>query len=72
MTDATLLHAVGEALYGPRWQSELARLRGVDLRRVQRWAKGEFRVPAGIWGELRADLEARRGELDALAKKLPR
>lgn len=70
--DASLLHEVGAALYGPRWQAELARQRGVDLRRVQRWAAGEFRVPAGIWAELRVDIEARRGALAALARKLPR
>jgi hypothetical protein len=31
------LAAIGQALYGPRWQSELARALGVTDRQVRRW-----------------------------------
>lgn len=32
------LDRIGTALYGPRWQSELARALGVADRTVRRWA----------------------------------
>jgi hypothetical protein len=32
------LEALGSALYGPRWQRELARALGVSDRQVRRWA----------------------------------
>jgi hypothetical protein len=34
----TGLEQVGPALYGPRWQVELARALGVSDRTVRRWA----------------------------------
>ena len=36
--------AAGEALYGARWQTQLARDLGVTVRQVQRWTSGG-RVP---------------------------
>lgn len=32
------LDRIGSALYGPRWQSELARALGVSDRHMRRWA----------------------------------
>lgn len=69
---ADLLREVGEALYGPLWQSELARQRDIGLRRVQRMAAGESPVPVGVWAELRGDLQERQREIAALIRKLPR
>jgi monoamine oxidase len=40
-----LLIRGGEALYGPNWQSPLARGLGVNLRTVQRWAAGGLHYP---------------------------
>lgn len=40
------VHDYGEALFGPQWQSPLARALGVNLRTVQRWASGQNNVPA--------------------------
>lgn len=68
---ADLLREIGEALYGPRWQSEMARARGVAVRTVQRWDAGQP-IPDGLWPELREDIHARRGTLGDLLKKLPR
>lgn len=64
-----LLRRTGEALYGPHWQSDLARALGVNLRSLQRWGAGNFQPPAGIWPELAALLTARREELAALARE---
>ena len=55
-----LLRESGEALYGARWQSDLARDLGVSDRTVRRWAVGSFAVPAGVWGAIH-DLLRERG-----------
>ena len=43
-----LLRDTGEALYGPRWQSDLARDLHVSDRTVRRWIAGRAGMPAGI------------------------
>ncbi len=43
-----LLRDAGEALYGPRWQSDLARDLHVSDRTVRRWIAGRAGMPAGI------------------------
>ena len=40
----TELRAVGEALYGPVWQSKMARELGVSSRCIRRWLSGERRI----------------------------
>lgn len=48
------------ALFGPRWQTELARHTGVDARTVRRWKAGTTDVPTWLnallhaWETLRA------------------
>lgn len=64
-----LLHSIGNALYGPRWQSELARDLGVSDRTVRRWSAGEHQVPDGVWDELWLRMSARCGELRALIQQ---
>lgn len=71
MTPA-LLHEAGEALYGARWQSDLARDLGVSDRTVRRWAAGSFAVPAGVWDAIR-DLLCERGlALASVRRRLKR
>lgn len=62
-----LLARVGEALYGPRWQSELARVFVVNDRTVRRWVAGDSPVPPGITSQLVEQLEDRQ---DAVAELL--
>ena len=45
MTD---LPTIGAALYGSRWQSELARALGEDSRRVRHWTDGTRPQPADL------------------------
>ena len=52
--DQKLLTAVGVALYGPRWQSDLARDLGVSDRTVRRWVSGEDIPRQGVWRDLLA------------------
>lgn len=67
-----LLREVGEALFGPRWQSDLARALNVADRTVRRWDAGSHDVPAGAWDDLRALLTQRRRVLETVRDKLPR
>lgn len=68
--ETPLIVAVGRALYGPRWQSELAREIEVSDRTMRRWAAGEFEPPAGVYAQLLELLRARRRAFPALAKRL--
>lgn len=43
------LDALGDFLYGPRWQSELGRALDVNFRTTRRWASGESRVVLDYW-----------------------
>lgn len=65
-----LLAEVGEALYGPRWQSELARDLDVSIRTMQRWAAGATDVPRGIYLDLLRLTQERLAVLDALGPRL--
>lgn len=69
---AKLLHDTGAALYGPRWQSEVARELQVSDRTVRRWASGAIDVPAGVYVDLLRIATERAAELDALIERLKR
>ena len=65
-----LLVECGEALFGPRWQSELARELAVSDRTVRRWVAGTSEVPAGLYVDLLRLTQERAALLDALAPRL--
>lgn len=69
---SALLREAGEALYGPRWQSDLARDLNVSDRTVRRWDAGQNEIPAGVWADLRGLLKARGLALASLRRKLPK
>lgn len=71
MTPDTL-KAAGEALYGSRWQSEVAALLDIDSRRVRAWMAGERPIPSGIWTELAAELRRRGSRAIKLADQITR
>jgi hypothetical protein len=63
----TELTAIGEALYGERWQSDLGRALGYKHRRtVQRWLDGTRRIPADLPARLRVLMADRREALALL------
>ncbi len=39
------LHKIGEALYGERWQTALAKALGISPRYVRSWLQGRAPVP---------------------------
>lgn len=66
-----LLEEAGQALYGERWQSEMARALGVkDSRRIREWMAGDRTIPPGIWPELAELLRQRGAAATALADRL--
>ena len=67
-----LLMRCGQALYGPRWQSEIARDLKVADRTVRRWVDGSSDVPDGVYLELLSLCTERAADLDDLIAVLPR
>src|SRR6185437_628966 len=47
-----LLSRVGEALYGGRWQTQLARALGVSDRQMRRWVSVEADIPWSFLNEV--------------------
>lgn len=68
MTDR--LRRCGEALYGERWQSDLARALGVGDRRVREWMAGDRRVPSGVWSDIAGLLDHRRLAVLSLMREI--
>jgi len=64
------LRRCGEALYGSRWQSDLARALGVGDRRVREWAAGERRTPSGVWTGIASLLQQRQADVSELLREL--
>lgn len=65
-----LLVEAGEALYGTRWQSDMARDLDVSDRTVRRWVAGTSDVPAGLYLDLLRLTQERAAALDAIADRL--
>jgi hypothetical protein len=63
MTSKDLIRAVGEALWGSRWQTDMSDALGVGDRTVRRWAAGETEPAPGVWHELLKAIEARQAQL---------
>ena len=65
-----LLRDAGEALYGPRWRTELSRDLQISDRTMRRWASGVDDVPSGVYVDLLRLVIARAQTLDGLADTL--
>lgn len=65
-----LLAETGEALYGPRWQSDLARDLDISIRTMQRWAADSASMPVGVYVDLLRLTQERAALLDDLAERL--
>ncbi len=53
MSPAREVCLIGELLYGKRWQAEVARDTGEDVRQVRRWKAGQATPPANQVANLR-------------------
>lgn len=67
-----LLRDVGEGLYGPRWQSNIAHDLGVSDRTIRRWASGVDDVPPGVYMDLLRIVVERQSDLDLIVERLKR
>lgn len=67
--DQKFLAKFGAALYGPRFQRDLADDLNVNERTVRRWLAGSP-IPAGIWPEVSAILLRRMHLLTDLARDI--
>ncbi len=65
-----LLKDAGEALYGPRWQSELARDLGISDRHMRRLASGTADLKPGMAMDLWRIAEERAALLDDVIARL--
>lgn len=54
---------IGEALFGDRWQRQLAEALGVNERTVRRWYAGTATPSPGVYRELLAIAEKRKARL---------
>jgi hypothetical protein len=70
MNEAQLFQDVGEALYGSRWQTDIAAALEVSDRTVRRWAAGKFPLPSTIWGDMARILVAARRGIDEILPKV--
>jgi hypothetical protein len=61
---------VGEALYGPRFQRELAEALGVNERTMRRWVAGDFEPPESLQADLVRLLRERRDVINALVRAM--
>jgi hypothetical protein len=64
------LERTGEALYGARWQSELARDLDIADRTMRRWLGDPDTIPETIWPELLKLLAARAASIAKLQRQL--
>lgn len=65
-----LFRRTGEALFGPRWQSDMARELGVSDRTIRDWLSGAADVPRGVYGDLFRLVVERAANLDDLEQQL--
>ena len=65
------LKAAGEALFGERWQTDLAKELGLsDARRIRQWLKDERPIPVGIWADICGLLRQRENSINDVLKNL--
>ena len=65
--DIKTLEKYGEALYGPRYQRELAFALGVNERTMRRWVAGDTSPPESVLDDLKALVRERIALLRGLA-----
>jgi len=65
MQNKEQLTAAGCALYGERWQTDLARDLGLsDGRRIRQWLSGDRPIPDGVWIDIAKLLTERKVVID--------
>lgn len=66
-----LLIQAGQAMFGERWQTDMAKALNLsDARRVRQWLAGERSIPVGVWKDLKVILTDRQVIIENVAKQL--
>lgn len=65
-----LLADTGRALYGERWQSEVARALDVSDRTVRRWVAGDDAPRPGVYVDLLRLVVERQADLELVEGRL--
>lgn len=61
------LISAGQALYGDRWETDLARDLSVsDARRIRQWVTGVRPIPDGVIVDIKNLLKERKANIDAV------
>ena len=67
----SLLIKCGQALYGERWQTDIARDLGFsDGRRIRQWLSGDRPIPDGVMSDLADLLTTRKVVIDKVLAHL--
>jgi len=72
MTRNDILIAAGEALFGSRWQTDLAKAIGVNDRTVRRWALKEEVPSQGVLDDLLPLFDRHVAEFDRIRQLIKR
>lgn len=65
------LRKSGEALFGQRWQTDIARALGLkDGRRVRQWLSGDRRLPVNIDKDIIKLLEDRKLKIEKILNSI--
>jgi DNA-binding XRE family transcriptional regulator len=70
MNEPKLIAEIGEALFGERWKSDLARELGVSRDTVDDWTKERMKPRPGVYRDLAKIVERRQAELNKLPAKI--
>lgn len=68
--DQALIVTVGEALWGDRWQAQMARALGVSVDTVQDWRQGRYSPRPGVWADLREIAQRRSNAVTAALRMI--
>ena len=69
---APLIVRTGEALWGKRWQAEMARALGVSRDTVQDWRQGRTEPRPGVYIDLLRLATERAADLDMVIEEIKR
>jgi len=70
MSDYDLLHRIGRAIWGERWQRDAAIAFDVNERLIRHWLSGRYPVPQEVWQGLRTMLSDKLADVAESIKDL--